>query len=157
MDDIKTIKNLPFSGKKSDFKLWKFKFLAICGFQKCQQILIDKTAIAPKFDKVLDPTKDRDVLLENYRNQNTKAYMFLTICITDAITFEAVQNAVTDNLPTGDAKLAWKNICNINQPVTASEQHDLEQQFYQCTLADEHTNPDKWFVKLENIRITLKK
>ena len=81
---------------------------------------------------------------------------FLTICITDAITFEAVQNAVTDNLPSGDAKLAWKNICNINQPVTASEQHDLEQQFYQCTLADEHTNPDNWFVKLENIRITLK-
>ena len=142
MDDIKSIKNLPFSGKKSDFKLWKFKFQAICGYQKCQQILIDDLAIAPNSLRVLDLTSPKDIELDNYRTQNIKAYMFLTICITDPMTFEAIQNATTSDLPGGDEKLAWKNICHIYQQVTISEQHDLEQQFYQCILTDEHMNPD---------------
>ena len=77
MDDIKSIKNLPFSGKKSDFKLWKFKFQAICGYKKCQQILIDDLAIAPSSLRVLDLTNTKDLTLDNYRTQNIKTYKLL--------------------------------------------------------------------------------
>jgi hypothetical protein len=64
-----------------------------------------------------------------------------------------VQNATTDELPKGDAKKAWEDICVFNQPATKADQHDLEQQFNHCVLQDETQNPDKWFSKLENIRI----
>jgi hypothetical protein len=84
--------------------------------------------------------------------------MLLSLCISasDTINFNAVQNAVTDDLPTGDAKKERKNICEISQPATKADQHDLEQQFNHCILQDETQNPDRWFSKLENLRILLK-
>jgi hypothetical protein len=50
----------------------------------------------------------------------------LSISPSDTITFNAVQNAVLTELPSGDAKQAWKNICEINHPATKTNQHDLE-------------------------------
>jgi hypothetical protein len=106
----------------------------------------------------LDPTNQGDVLLMDIRKQNGKAYMLLSLSISpsDTITFNAVQNAVTTDLPSGDAKQAWKNICEINQPATKADQHDLEQQFNHGVLQDETQNPDKLFSKLEKVRILLK-
>jgi hypothetical protein len=153
MEEIEAIKSLPFSGKKNEFALWKFKFLACCTFHKCQSILIDDNVTAPEASKTLGAN---DTVELDHRNQNDKAYMLLTLSITDPITFEAIQNALTTDLPGEDAKQAWKNICNIYQPSTNTEKHALEQQFYQCILSDENMNPDKWFVKLENLRIQLK-
>jgi hypothetical protein len=50
--------------------------------------------------------------------------MLLSLCISasDTITFNAVQNATTDKLPTGDAKKAWQNIFEINQPAIKADQ-----------------------------------
>jgi hypothetical protein len=45
---------------------------------------------------------------------------------------------------------------NIFKPVTKKEQHDLEQQFHHCQLTEDSANPDKWFAKLDNIRLQLK-
>ena len=58
--------------------------------------------------------------------QNTKAYLLLTLLVTDPISYEAIQNATTVDLPDGDAKMAFTNLCNIFKPVTKTEQHDLE-------------------------------
>jgi hypothetical protein len=82
----------------------------------------------------------------------------LSLCISasDTITLNAVQNATIDELPTGDAKKAWQNICETNQPATKADQHDLEKHFNHCVLQDETQNLDKWYSKLENIRILLK-
>jgi hypothetical protein len=92
------------------------------------------------------------------RVANTKAYMLLSLCISpnDAITFNAIQNAVTQELPSIDAKQAWTDICEINQPATRADQHDLEQQFNHCVLQDDCQNPDRLFSKLENWRISLR-
>jgi hypothetical protein len=51
----------------------------------------------------------------------------LTLSVTDPISYEAIQNATTADLPDGDAKKAFTNLCNIFKPVTKTEQHDLEQ------------------------------
>jgi hypothetical protein len=92
------------------------------------------------------------------RVANTKAYMLLSLSFSpnDTITFNAIQNAVTQELPSGEAKQAQKNICKINQPDTKAYQHDLEQQFNHCVLSDHSQNPDKWYSKLENLRILLR-
>jgi hypothetical protein len=158
MDEIKSVKSLPFSGKKSEFPVKIFRFLACCAYQKCEDILLDPQALAPSFTQYLDPTDPIDMILMERRKQNGKAYMLLSLSISpsDTITFNAVQNAVSAYIPSGDVKQAWKNIFEINQPATKSDQHDLEQQFNHCVLQDETQNPDKWFSKLENLRILLK-
>jgi hypothetical protein len=103
----------------------------------------------------LDPKDPRAMLLMVTSNQNGKAYMLLSLSISpsDTLTFNAVQNAVSTELPSGDAKQAWKNICETNQPTAKENQHGLEQHFHHCVLQDERQNPDKWFSKLENLRI----
>jgi hypothetical protein len=156
MDKVKTVKGLPFSGKKSEFAIWKFKFLACCSYQKCYEILMDDNMIEPRYDVQLDPKTDKNDI--NARTQNAKAYMLLSSSIspTDTVTCRAVQNATTKELPTGDAKKAWKNIFQIHQTTTRTELHELEWQFNHCSLSDENLNPDKWFSKLENLRIRLK-
>jgi hypothetical protein len=54
MDEIKSVKSLPFSGKKLEFLVLKSKFLACCTYQKCEEILIDPAVIAPYFSAHFD-------------------------------------------------------------------------------------------------------
>jgi hypothetical protein len=53
----------------------------------------------------------------------------LRISPSDTITFNAVQNAVSAELTSGDAKQALRNICEINHPATKTYQHSLEQYY----------------------------
>jgi hypothetical protein len=156
MDDIKNVKGLPFSGKRKDFKIWHFKFLAFCALHQCKEILTDPKLKAPRHDAVLDLSKDSDKAKLVIKKQNIKAYLLLTLSVTDPISYEAIQNATTEELPDGDAKKAFANLCNIFKPVAKTEQHDLEQQFHHCQLTEDSANPDKWFAKLDNIRLQLK-
>jgi hypothetical protein len=103
--------------------------LACCAYQKCGGILLNPAVVAPDFLAHLDIKDAGDMLQLDYRKQNGKAYMLLnqSISPSDTITFYAVQSAVTTELPSGDAKQAWKNICEIDQTATKADQHDLEQ------------------------------
>ena len=56
MDDFKTIKSYPFSGKKKDFKMWQIKFQAYLTYHKCVDIITDDTYVAPKKATAVDPT-----------------------------------------------------------------------------------------------------
>jgi hypothetical protein len=49
--------------------------------------------------------------------------MLLTLSISphDIITYDAIQTAVTVDLPNGCAKKAWQNLCDIYQPATKTE------------------------------------
>jgi hypothetical protein len=84
----------------------KVKFLACCAYQKCDEILLDPQVLAPDFSMVLDPADPIEAILLERRQQNGKAYMLLSLCISpsDTITFNAVQNAISTELPSGDAK-----------------------------------------------------
>jgi hypothetical protein len=162
MDDIKTVKGLPFSGKKSEFRIWSFRFLATIAHYECKAILTDPTCVAPADSE--DLTTPAALALPSIeekvanRKANKKAYMLLTLSISpnNNITYDAIQTAVTIDLPNGCAKTAWQNLCDIYQPATKTEQHELDQQFSCCEIKDESEKPDKWFSKLENLRIQLK-
>jgi hypothetical protein len=106
--------------------------LACCAYQKYEGLLLDPQVVAPYFMVFLDPTDPGDVLLMDARKQNGLVYILLSLSnsTSDTVTFNAVQNAESTELSSGDAKHAWKNICEINQPATKVDQHDLEQQFY---------------------------
>jgi hypothetical protein len=79
MDEVKTIKILSFSGKKSEFPIWKFKFLAYCSYQQFFEILMDDNMIAPRYNLILDPKTDADAI--KARTQNAKAYMLFSFSI----------------------------------------------------------------------------
>jgi hypothetical protein len=53
--------------------------------------------------------------------------MLLTLAMSDAVSFEAVDSSKTKELPDGDAKLAWTIITNIFQPNNKSELQALRQ------------------------------
>jgi hypothetical protein len=54
MDEVKSVKSLPFSAKKSEFPVWKYKFLACCAYQKCDQILLNDNYHSPDSLEILD-------------------------------------------------------------------------------------------------------
>jgi hypothetical protein len=56
----------------------------------------------------------------------------LTISVKDATGFQAIRNAVTDDLPNGCARTAWKNLIRIFQPKTTTQKYELEQAFNDC-------------------------
>jgi gag-polypeptide of LTR copia-type len=74
--------------------------------------------------------------------------MLLTLAMTDSIK--------TTDLPDRDAKLAWTTLTNIHQPNNKSELQALRQQFNHCALTDASYPPDKWFAKLETLKIEMK-
>jgi hypothetical protein len=82
--------------------------------------------------------------------------MLLTLAMSYAVSLEAVDSSKTEDLPDGDAKLAWKTSTNIYQPNIQSELQALRQQFNHCTLTDASYLPDKWFEKLETLKIEMK-
>jgi hypothetical protein len=47
MDELKTIKSYPFSGKEKDFKMWQIKFKAYLTYHKCIDIITDDEYTAP--------------------------------------------------------------------------------------------------------------
>jgi hypothetical protein len=77
---------------------------------------IGSCSSTPYFSAQLDIKDPGFMLLLDYRKQNGKAYMLLSLSISpsDTITLNAVQNAFTTELPSGDAKQSWKIICEIN-------------------------------------------
>jgi hypothetical protein len=62
--------------------------------------------------------------------------MLLTLAMTDAVSFEAMDSSKTSDLPDGDAKLAWATLNVIYQPNNQSELQALRQQFNHCPLTD---------------------
>jgi hypothetical protein len=67
--------------------------------------------------------------------------MLLTLALSDAVSFEAVDSSKTADLPDGDAKLAWATLVNINQPNNKSVLQALRTQFNHCALTD---TSNKW-------------
>jgi hypothetical protein len=82
--------------------------------------------------------------------------MLLTLAMSYAVSFEAVDSSKTGDLPDGDSKLAWYSLIIIYQPNNKSELQALRQQFNHCALTDASYPPDKWFARLETLKIEMK-
>jgi gag-polypeptide of LTR copia-type len=119
-------------------------------------VLTDDTYTAPTKATVLDPTNSGHKPEIAKRDQNIGAFMLLTLAMTDAVSFEAVDSSKATDFPDGDAKLAWSTLTNIYQPNNESELQALRQQFNNCALTDASYPPDKWFAKMETLKIEMK-
>ena len=151
-EDNKSFRPSVFSGKQEDYIMWAAKFMSY-GQVKGFKTILTGTQKAPNYDKELDPTTDSTLL--RLRKANDLAYSMLNMSVKDPVSFGAIFNASTKELPDGDARQAWLNIMSIFKPVSNAKKHELEQKFNQCSLTKEAFNPDEWFAELEQIRLQL--
>ena len=152
MEDSNLNRQLAFSGKSSDYHKWSVRFLSYAHVKGVKGIFTGELKAPPK-SEILDPKQDTAKSIA--RQANDHAYNILTLCIKDDVSFNAIYCAVTKDLPDGDAKLAWENIKTLFKPIATARQHELEQQFNQCSLDRDSKNPDEWFAELEHIRLQL--
>ena len=111
---------------------------------------------APKHDAALDETTADGKKDKQAREANEKAYNDLLLSCEEEVCFGAVDEAITEDLPDGDAKLAWDNLKARYESTTGASKIQLKKEFSDSRLEDVETDPDEWIADLERIRQRLK-
>ncbi len=81
--------------------------------------------------------------------QHMYAYSTLIMCCV-GVPFSLVNEAKTDALPDGDAKLAWKALKDKYQLENAASKIELKKQFAQNKMNKQ--DPDERFMQLDHLR-----
>ena len=68
------------------------------------------------------------------------------------ISFNLVDTAKSENLPDGDAALAWKNLLTRYEPRQYGTLLELKRNFMTKSLQECENNPDMLYLELERIR-----
>ena len=110
----KSIRIIPFHGKKEDWSIWEEKFLARARLQGYKKIL-KGTEKAPKDNEEFDETTDEGKLKLKLRAANERAYEGILLSIitkTSAgkVAFAIVRGCKSEEYSDGDAYLAWKSL-----------------------------------------------
>ena len=71
------------------------------------------------------------------------------------ISFAIAEKLVTDDLPTGDANLAWKKLKKKFNPQTSANKLKLRRQFTNSSLTDWKKDPDDWITELDILQTQL--
>ena len=145
----KSIRVLTFSGKDEDWDMWSKKFLAMAQRKKYKDILTGKMNIA-KEDATLTNEDEKKA-----REANEKAYSDLILSCTDEVSFGLVEGAITEDNPSGDSALAWKELNEEYDPDVGTALADLKREFAQSKL-DVEQKPEEWIRSLEKIQTKLK-
>ena len=105
--------------------MWQAKFLAYAQFKGFKDILQGKKTVATaETGKDLTPAQVKSN--QEFTKSNCQAYSMLHMCVTDSVSFGAIYNAVTTQLPEGDAAKAWEGLTTIFKPVSSAKKHELE-------------------------------
>ena len=143
MDEVKedkSIRTIPFSGKKQDYIIWRARFLSFSQIKGCKQVLLGKTTVPSASKTLLKGTDDKEILA---RHANAIAYSMLNMAVSDSVSFGAVYNAQSTDLPDGDAAKALANLDKIFKSKSSAKKHELEQKFNDCKLLRDDKNPDE--------------
>jgi len=153
-DDEKAIRILTFDGKDKSWNMWSKKFLARANYRKYRNVLTQDIKI-PAYDVVLSDDLEGKILTE-LRNANQLAFDELTLAMIDETCFNVVDEARMEDLPDGDARMAWLALEEKYRPTKGLALIDVLQDFQHCTLRD-GADPLEWFLQLERLRADLKK
>ena len=152
MSDEKAIRVIVFDGKIENWRVWKLKYMAKAT-QGGYKGAIDGTLTIPNESADLDPVTGA----EEIKARKANALAYSTLCLScEGVSFGCVEKATTSELPSGDAALAWKNLCLKYEPATQMSLVSLKKEFAQCRLESVKTDPDEWVTKLEHYRVRIK-
>ena len=152
MSDTKetSLKYLPFSGKKGDWRMWSGKFLARARKKGYKNVLLGKEKV-PQHDASLDPTNPDEKKLLDARVANENAYDDLIVSMEEKVSYGKGAEAVTDELTDGDAALAWTALTKKFKPKTVATKAELLLEFMSMKLEDWTKDPDEWIDDVEEI------
>lgn len=148
----KSIKIIPFHGKKKMFQQWSGKFLAAARVRGYAGILTGKDKVPAEKDDLKDIDKEK---IKNRAN-NEKAYTDLILSMEEEVCFAYVDGAKSTELPNGDAFLAWKRLNAKYRPITRQQRVSQRLDFQNSKLGSWKDDPDEWITELERKRVYLK-
>ena len=147
----RVIRVIPFSGKHDDWRKWNRQFIAVARVRGYCAVLMGEE-VPPAEDATLDPAVAAEAAQIRLRNYNSQAYGDLVLACTDDVSFEIIDGAVTDELPNGDAALAFRNLETYWEPNTRATLSRLIKQYELATLKNMKDDPVEWMAKLANTR-----
>ena len=80
------------------------------------------------------------------------AYAELLIACEENVCFGIVNSSRSEQLPEGDARLAWSNLVSKFEPNTKANLIQMKKEFVQNTLSSISQDPDQWIQSLEIMR-----
>ena len=115
--------------------------------------VLSGTAQVPKFDKVLDAMKDKEIAAWK---ANDKAYGDLLLSMDidkeeGMVAFDIMVEVKTDELPKGDTYLAWKNLKDKYKLRTTACMLELMWDFQSCKLKNLNKDPHVWLNNLSSL------
>ena len=158
MDDTEKsmIKIAPFSGKQSDWSVWREKFMARAKRKGYKDILLGNTKVPAESETLTSADKVKLAA----RKANNTAFEDLLLLIdgeqaSGRVAFNIVRGAKTSSLTDGDAALAWKRLSDKYEPKSAPSRLALKNEFNTKVLKNANSDPDAWLTELEDLRVRL--
>lgn len=155
--DLKSIKIIEFSGKKTEWKGWSGKFLARAHRNGFKNVLTGVEKIPTKMEYEAAVIVNDDDKIKAYDNNQT-AYEELILSIdhkskSGRVAFNLVQNCKSLNdYPDGNAKQAWDRLTAKYAPKTAPSLLQLKKDFENSKLESTEVDPEEWISELESMR-----
>ena len=159
-DDLKSIKVYKFDNTKEKWHEFALKFRVIADTRGYRGI-IDGAVIPPDEMAVITiTTEDTGEELEEKRNllkarkANKVGYRDLVMS-TEGISFTIVQNAASEELPSGDLKKAWERLERRWNPKTREDKVEVYTKFLNYKLENTRQRPMDWIAFMEKKRAEL--
>ena len=159
-DDLKSIKVYKFDNTKEKWHEFALKFRVIADTRGYRGI-IDGTVIPPDEMAVITITaEDTGAVLEEKKDQlkarkvNKIGYRDLVMS-TEGISFTIVQNAASEELPSGDLKKAWERLERRCNPKTREDKVEVYTKFLNYKLENTRQRPMDWIAFMEKKRAEL--
>ncbi len=126
--------------------------MKVLAFAKSRDFKVDLTGNQAVVitDTIYSATVVDDKIKEAYQ-VNDNAYQFFILSCTD-IAFGLVKMAKTKGLKDGDARIAWKNLCDRYAPKGSTDLNHQTGELNNCVPDSPRSDPDLWFIKLDVIR-----
>ena len=159
-DDLKSIKVYKFDNTKEKWHEFALKFRVIADTRGYKGI-IDGTVIPPNEMAVITITaEDTGEELEEKKNllkarkANKVGYRDLVMSC-EGISFTIVQNAASEELPSGDLKKAWERLERRWNPKTREDKVEVYTKFLNYKLENTRQRPMDWIAFMEKKRAEL--
>ena len=155
--EIKTLRVIAFSGKEADWPFWSKKFLAKARRSGFRDILLGKATVPKEDEDVSADTKKTE--LRELNEMGFEELLLLSMDINSPagkVAFNVVDRATSEDLPSGSAVLAWKNLQEKYEGKDAPTRLDLKKEFEEAKLGAKE-DPDIWLTYLQNLQTKLRK
>ena len=159
-DDLKSIKVYKFDNTKEKWHEFALKFRVIADTRDYLGI-VNGTVVPPDEQAVITITaEDTDAVLKEKkellkaRKANKVGYRDLVMS-TDGISSTIVENAVSEELPSGDLKKAWERLERRWNPKTREDKVEVYTKFLNYKLENTRQRPMDWIAFLEKKRTEL--